>query len=234
MKHPYRHRALWASALAASVMVTAAACGTSTVGTEGAAPSGVTGPPPRGATAVTPASSADVAYPTMTVTDANGPSFQITAQAVTGTVAINVDGQPRYAPPGYIYLVENLSVGGPTGGAVALGDFHDPDTGLSPSLELGLDPATAAAHGYGATCGVEPGDPPSLCPITLGQGLLFDSSASPACSSLGTVPVAATQAPTACPNTLVLSYGPVPGNFPLKAVSVWFRSPPLPPQKLSS
>lgn len=179
---------------------------------------------PRSSIRATPVTSAPVTVaasssgPAVTVVDASGARLTVSAQPVTGTPTVVVNGQDRFAPPGQIYLVETLTL------RPSSADFDDPDTGLAPDLELGLAPAQAAAHGYESVCGVEAGDPSSLCPVTLGQGLIVDSLGSAACPS--------SVAGTSC-SQLVVSYGPVPGSFPVSAVSVWFHAAPQPPQNLS-
>ncbi len=183
----------------------------------------IPGTPP----ASTPPPGAPPEYPAVTVTDAAGAVFVATAAPVVAEVVVDVDGQPRFAPPQQAYLTETLHLAlAPGQGPHSLSDFDDRTSGLANDIELVLDAPVAAARGYGAACGREAGYAPAQCPITLGQGLTVDSDSvadpsSPGALGPGTSAV------------VVVSYGPVPWSFPVGSLSVWFHAPPLLPRRLS-
>ena len=90
-----------------------------------------------------------------------------------------------------------------------------------------MSAAKAAAVGYSSDCGVEPRYSPSLCPISLGQGLTVDSDSADH-DDRSVVPL-----PPGASTQITLSYGPVLAGFEPTLVAVYFDNGQSPPVDLT-
>ncbi len=139
------------------------------------------------------------------------------ATPVTSALYVNVNSFLWSAAPGQDFLTESLTVTNPPGGHVEnLSDFDDVSSGLADDVDFVMSAANAATAGDSSACGVRPVYPPSLCPISLGQGLTVDSDSAnhdgrPAAQL---APGSSTQ--------ITLSYGPVAATLQPATVTVYF------------
>ncbi len=138
---------------------------------------------------------------------------------------VNVDGFLYSAAPGQNFLADTLTVTNPPGGETEdLSDFDDLSSGLANDVDFVMSATDAAMLGFSSDCGVDSAYPPSLCPISLGQGLTVDTDSAnhDDRSVVPLSPGASTQ--------ITLSYGPVIGTVKPSMVAVYFdngRSMPV-------
>ncbi len=153
--------------------------------------------------------------PAVTVTDTAGQKFVVQTSALPSPLALLIQGWLRSASPGHVYLHESVTVANPTDAPEPLREFDDPTTGLADGLEFVMDASDASPAGFGADCGVDPGYPAQLCPISFPQGVVVDSDS------------AYTSGPsvTLAPGTkaqIVYSFGPVLSSLDGAEVSLYF------------
>ncbi len=119
--------------------------------------------------------------------------------------------------PGQEFLTATLTVTNASSANIEnLSDFDDLTSGLARDVDFVVSATDAATIGYSSDCGVDPGYPSSLCPISFGQGLTVDSdSANHADRS--EVPL-----PAGAGTQIVLSYGPVLASLRPSMVAVYF------------
>jgi len=153
--------------------------------------------------------------PAITVTDADGRRFVVRATLLPSPSALVIQGWLRSASPGHDFLNESMSVTNPTDVAESLQDFDDPTTGLADGLQFVMDAVDASQSGYEADCGVDPGYPAQLCPISFPQGVVVDSD------SAYTSSAAVTLAPGASAQ-IMYSFGPVLSSLDRLEISLFF------------
>jgi hypothetical protein len=121
------------------------------------------------------------------------------------------------AAPAHEFLQETLTVTNPPGGAVQdLSDFDDLSSGLSKDVDFVMSAANAAISGYSSDCGADPAYPPSLCPISLGQGLTVDTDSANH-EDRSVVPLSPGSSAQ-----ITLSYGPIMASVKPTMVAVYF------------
>ena len=79
-----------------------------------------------------------------------------------------------------------------------------------------MSASNAAALGYSADCGIDPAYPPSLCPISYGQGLTVDADSADHDNRGAVMLLPGSTA------QITLSYGPVLDSVTPTMVSVYF------------
>jgi hypothetical protein len=109
----------------------------------------------------------------------------------------------------------------------SLSDFDDLESGLAADVQFAMSATNAAKLGYSSDCGVDPTFPPSLCPISFGQGLTVDSDSANH-DDRSVVPIA-----PGASTQITLSYGPVLDDVSPNLVSVYFTDGQAPPVDLS-
>ena len=139
------------------------------------------------------------------------------ATPVTSALYVNVNSFLWSAAPGQDFLTETLTVTNPSGGhAENLSDFDDVSSGLADDVDFVMSAANAATAGDSSACGVRQVYPPSLCPISLGQGLTVDTDS----ATHDDLPAA--QLAAGSSTQITLSYGPVAATLQPATVSVYF------------
>jgi hypothetical protein len=160
----------------------------------------------------------------VSVSDGTGARFVVTAMPMVLPPYATVDSFMWSAAPGQDFLVDTLTVTNPPGDATeSLTDFDDLETGLADDVQFVLSATNAARLGYSSDCGVDPAFVPSLCPISLGQGLTVDTDSAnhDDRSVVALAPGASAQ--------ITFSYGPVLDDVAPNLVSVYFdgQTPPV-------
>ena len=151
----------------------------------------------------------------ITVADAAGRSFVVRATVLPSPLALIIQGWLRSESPGHDFLQESVTVTNPTDAAESLEEFDDPSTGLADGLQFVMDAADASQSGYEADCGVDPGYPAQLCPISFPQGVVVDSD------SAYTSGAAVTLSPGASAQ-IMYSFGPVLSSLDRSEISFFF------------
>ena len=207
-------RVIAAAALLLTAAAVAAGCGGSSGGPGGSAPA--SNPSTTSPTQSSSSTSAPIAR-SVAVSDAGGSTFLVKAMPVTSALYVNVNSFLWSAAPGQDFLTDTLTVTNPSGGHVEnLSDFDDVSSGLADDVDFVMGVASAATAGDSSACGLRPVYPPSLCPISLGQGLTVDTdSANPDGRPVAQLaPGSSTQ--------ITLSYGPVASTLQPATVTVYF------------
>jgi hypothetical protein len=205
-----------------AVSVTAASCGGSPGNTPGSVQA--TSPPTTSSAPSGPSTSSTILQ-SVAVSDSGGSNFLVEAAPMMWSPYVNVDGFLYSAAPRQNFLADTLTVTNPSGGETEnLSDFDDLSSGLANDIDFVMNVSDAAMLGFSSDCGVDPAYPPSLCPISLGQGLTVDSDSAnhDDRSVVPLSPGASTQ--------ITLSYGPVVGNVKPNMVAAYFdngRSMPV-------
>ncbi len=151
-----------------------------------------------------------------TVSDGTS-TFVVSAQPVASAIVVTANSLLWSAAPGQAFLVDDVTVQNPTSRPEPLSAFDDPASGLATDLDFVMPATDAAASGFSADCGADPGYPADVCPITFGEGLVVDSNSA---AHAGTADE--TLAPGASAQISV-SYGPVSGTVPAGKVSLSFH-----------
>lgn len=206
-----------------SIAVIVAGCG----GQSGPASTSAPGAGQSTLTSPSPSTSATNAAP-VAVSDGTGARFDVQATPLILPPYATVDAFMWSAAPGQDFLVDTLTVTNPPGDTTeSLTDFDDLESGLADDLQFVMSATNAAKLGYSTDCAVDPTFPPSLCPISLGQGLTVDTDSAnhDDRSVVLLAPGASTQ--------ITLSYGPVLDDVTPDLVSVYFDDGQAPPVDLS-
>ncbi len=206
-----------------SIAVMVAGCGGQSGPASTSAP-GAGQPPP---TSPSPTTSTTNAVP-VAVSDGTGARFVVKDTPLVLPPYATVDSFMWSSAPGQDFLVDTMTVTNPPGDTTeSLTDFDDLESGLADDVQFVMSAANAAKLGYSSDCGVDPTFPPSLCPISLGQGLTVDSDSvnHDDRSVVSLAPGASTQ--------ITLSYGPVLDDVTPNLVSVYFDDGQAPPVDLS-
>lgn len=151
------------------------------------------------------------------MSDGDGSTFLVKASPVVSALYVNVSSFLWSAAPGQVFLTDALTVTNPSGGHVEnLSDFDDLSSGLADSVDFVMSASNAAMAGDSSACGARHVYPPSLCPISLGQGLTVDTD------TANHDDRAVVQLPPGSSTQIVLSYGPVAASLQPATVSAYF------------
>jgi len=197
------------------VSLLVAACGGGSGSSAGSVPS-ATRPPSATSTASSSTTSSPAAR-SVAVSDPSGSSFLVKVSPVSSVLYVDANSFLWSSAPGQDFLTATLTVTNTSNANVEdLSDFDDLTSGLSRDVDFVVSATDAATIGYSSDCGVDARYPPSLCPVSLGQGLTVDSDSADH-DDHSTVPLS----PGASAQ-IVLSYGPVPGTFKPSSVALYF------------
>jgi len=207
-------RVIAAATLLLTASAVAAGCGGSAARSGSSAPA--TNPPTTSPSKSSSSTSAPIAR-SVAVSDGAGSTFLVNATPVTSALYVNVNSFLWSAAPGQDFLTATLTVTNPSGGhAENLSDFDNVSSGLADDVDFVMSAADAATAGDSSACGVRQVYPPSLCPISLGQGLTVDSDS----ANHDNRP--ATQLAPGSRTQITLSYGPVAATLQPATVTVYF------------
>ena len=204
-------------AVAVGLLPAAAGCSGAAVG---AGPAAARTGNPEGA-AGQPAAATATASGGLSVTDAAGNRFTVTAAAVRPLPVVTVHGALWSAAPGQAFVEAAVQVTNPTSAPEPLAAFDDPASGLAPAVDFTTDPADAARVGDGADCGADPAYPATVCPVSFPERLTVDDDS----ADTGGASVVLAPGVTA---RLTYSYGPVPAAVSAAPLAVWFAGSPGP------
>ena len=145
--------------------------------------------------------------------------FDVSGEGIAGGVGALCQRElfPLERGTGQVFLTDALTVTNPSGGHVEnLSDFDDLSSGLADSVDFVMSASNAAMAGDSSACGARHVYPPSLCPISLGQGLTVDTD------TANHDDRAVVQLPPGSSTQIVLSYGPVAASLQPATVSAYF------------
>lgn len=157
----------------------------------------------------------------LSVTDAAGNRFTVTASAPRPLPVVTVHGALWSAAPGQSFVEAAVQVTNPTSAPEPLAAFDDPTSGLAPGVDVATDPAHAVRVGDGADCGADPAYPATVCPVSFPERLTVDDDS----ADTGGTSVILAPGATA---RLTYSYGPVPAAVAAAPFAVWFAGSPGP------
>jgi len=202
------------ASLLLAVAAIASGCGGSPSHVGGSAPA--TNPP----TTSPSQSSSSTSFPTtrsVEVSEGDGSTLLVKASPVVSALYVNVSSFLWSAAPGQVFLTDTLTVTNPSGGHVEnLSDFDDVSSGLADDVDFVMSASNAAMAGDSSACGARQVYPPSLCPISLGQGLTVDTDTANHDGRAGV------QLPAGSSTQITLSYGPVAATLQPATVSAYF------------
>ncbi len=163
-------------------------------------------------------SSTTTTLPSVAVSDATGATFLVATGPVMSAPYIDVGSFLWSAAPGQQFFRDTLTMTNSSRATENLSDVDDLTSGLAPDVQFVMSSADASKSGFSADCGIAPGYPSSLCPISVGQGVMVDADSAnhKDRSVVLLTPGASAQ--------VTLSYGPILSSVSPASVGMYFSS----------